>query len=69
LMSTAEASGGGRSGGGFFGRLSAFLAGCGLSMGLSYGIIWQELKEANDKIYASLQSVDARIKALENGKK
>ena len=45
------------------------MAGAGLSLGLSYGIIWSELKEANDKLYASLQGMESRLKALEANKK
>ena len=65
----AGEAGGGSRGGGFFQRLTAFLAGAGLSLGLSYNIIWTELKEANDKLYSSFQNMESRLKALENSKK
>ena len=74
-LSTAaagESSGGGGAGGGgggFFRRVGAFLSGAGLSLGLSYGIIYSELREANDKLYSSIQGLEGRIKALEGASK
>ena len=57
------------SGPGFFARLTSFLAGAGLSLGLSYAIIWQELTESNKRLYNTLQSLEKRVKNIEDKKK
>ena len=57
------------SGPGFFARLTSFLAGAGLSLGLCYGIIWTELTESNKRLYNTLQSLEKRVQSIEDKKK
>jgi hypothetical protein len=56
------ASNGGSS---LFQRLSAFLVGCGVGFGSSQYFVIEELHESNSKFEAYLDSLEARIKALE----
>lgn len=53
------------SGGGFIGRLNAFLVGCGVSLGASYYLIYEELRESNVRLLSEIEKIKKDVSSLQ----